>query len=746
MIAPIGRNAQHTKGTSDERRHTSLAARIAFTYSAFLLICLILGVILYASSTNNARQSFWTQRYVNFESSVVTMDGHIKTLDSYARQLLNHSTFIRFVNMKTTDEYGYYTTAYEIRRLLSDRMFIFASMPVKNCQIYLKHTDYVISGSQFTEAEQYYSLYRRFQTEQYEALMNIFLESGAEGRMIDLSLFSGIAGDLMLVRDMDAILPRSTPAIIWFEWDVERLRVLFLPEDAGEEAVLLCADGDGIRQFAFWGENAQEELINSLPDLQYDEAGVATYGDMHVMRYVSTENGWTYWLAIPERLSSIALGNYDMLFIIILLLALMGGGAVVFLMVRRNMQPIEQLGEKLQQSEGSRLKLQEEVDAQRPAVLTTYVRKLLSGHIGSDEEFAYIMHSLGLEEESMRHVVLYCVVYNQSNSLDIPDTYEAVSNALPAYLDTGYPVYFYEMSSDFYAVLASYGKNTEDPLMDLQSRVLALHDHLLMEHSLWLYAGVGRLCSQSMSLWESYEQARTAARYTARHHIFLPYEVMHKDTQSVYYPIEMSTKLMHFITSGNKAQVQEMFAVIHRENIEERTLSINRLDFLLSDLRNTLLKARFTINEAEIDPEAKALLEEIDKGLLEPLDFAQSERLALLLCPFFQKVAVPGNPVPEVEKYLRENFTDPSMCLSKLSDRFHISESYLSHLFKERTGQNFSVYLENLRLTEASRRLKEDKSCSLQTLYLELGYNNAASFRRAFKKRFGITPSAMREM
>ena len=90
-----------------------------------------------------------------------------------------------------------------------------------------------------------------------------------------------------------------------------------------------------------------------------------------------------------------------------------------------------------------------------------------------------------------------------------------------------------------------------------------------------------------------------------------------------------------------------------------------------------------------------------------------------------------------------ENFTDPSLCLTKLSDHFNISESYLSHLFKDKTGQNFSVYLENLRLNEAVRRLKQGH-CNLTELAMELGYNNAITFRRAFKKRYGMTPSEMK--
>ena len=96
----------------------------------------------------------------------------------------------------------------------------------------------------------------------------------------------------------------------------------------------------------------------------------------------------------------------------------------------------------------------------------------------------------------------------------------------------------------------------------------------------------------------------------------------------------------------------------------------------------------------------------------------------------------------DIVAYIRANYKDPSLCLNKLSDEFGISESYFSHMFKENMNINFSVYLEDLRLNEAARLIKEGNS-NLTEVSFEVGYNNPTSFRRAFKKKFGVTPSAM---
>ena len=97
-------------------------------------------------------------------------------------------------------------------------------------------------------------------------------------------------------------------------------------------------------------------------------------------------------------------------------------------------------------------------------------------------------------------------------------------------------------------------------------------------------------------------------------------------------------------------------------------------------------------------------LRQIDKHLAQQATLPLCESIAAALCGFFSESAKPSDPIPEIREYLKKNYSDPSICLSMLSNQFHISESYLSHLFKEKTGENFSIHLEKLRLSEAAKR------------------------------------------
>ena len=721
------------------KRRPGLSLTLALSYSCFLLLCLFLVAALYVSSTQTARESYWQRQAVDFERAVAAMDEDLAAMDNYTRQLLIDSTFIRFSGMKGMQDRGFMYTAYEVMQSLASRLFSLSALPVNDSRIYLRQSGYVISGSQFTEVKQFYTDWRSYINARYEDWFARITSVDGQGECVDISAYSGREGDYVFARDVNAIMNRHIPAVIWFELDMVKIRDRFLPE--GVQAVVTVNDGNGGRQMLMASDPTSAALAEKMDAQAVDGRGFALMDGRVVIRRKGERQGWVYTIALPRALCDQALGNSDVLFWLMMGLSVLFGGALIAWLVQRNMRPVRQLSTKLTEAQGDNERLQREMDTQRPMLQTSYLRKLLSGHVSSAEEFEYILRFLGLRD-GQRFYVLFLVAYQQDSAPGDPArVQDLLADALARHLDNGHPPLYYVTLSDEFIVLATYEADAPDPIMDLQHRVLALHEDLLQNHSLWVYAGVGKGCDQAQSLWEGYEQARRAARYTPKGHIFLPYEFIRKDADTLYYPVEISAKLQHFITTGNAKQTTEMFALLRRENLEERSLPLFLLNFLLSDLKNTLLKARF--QAADGDPANRERLSRVDERLSGPISFPVLEACAGQLCECFTRTVDPADPIADVQKYLSENFTDPSMCLTKLSDQFHISESYLSHLFKDKTGQNVSVYLETLRLTAAADRLR-DPACNLSALYAELGYNNPTTFRRAFKKRYGITPSEMR--
>ncbi|MGN0779633.1 MAG: helix-turn-helix domain-containing protein [Aristaeellaceae bacterium] len=707
---------------------------IALSYAAFLLVCLMLVLVIFLSSTHTSRETYWSQQAAHLETDAATMHSYVTGMKTYSHQLMTDSTFLRLSHMDQSDMTGLVSTAEEVMRRLSMRSFGLLNLPVTSSHIYLEKSGYVIASSHFSEMEQYYRAYRLFQLGRYDAWCQLLATAPTGGEFVDVSAYTGVPDSLFFFQRLETRLQPPDTSVIWFELDVPALHAMFMHEGMEGASLSICAaDGTPLLHLG-------EHLPDAFPE--FDVNGMGDLGGYRFIRRYDAA-GWSYVMALPHQLCNAAVGNFDPLAVGVLILSLLGGIAVVCLLARSTMRPIHLLDTQLTQVRSDNADLLRQLDAQRPALQASYVRKLLSGHVSTAEEFAYMMRYLHLEGDC-RYYVLFCTAHQQGSTPEDPQNeYDTLAEHLEEYLSAPHPLYFYTTLDRNFVVLTTYDQHAPDPLMDLQRRVVELHDDLAAHHSLWFYAGVGTGCTQPQQLWESYEQARTAARYTAQHHIFLPYEFIRKDADSWYYPIEISAKLLHFITTGNQQQVTEMFALIYRENIQERSLAVPLLSLLLSDLKNTLLKARFQVARPQSEEE-QAALRRLDERLYAAPTFPLLESCAMTLCGFFVRTEVPSDPVPEIERYLQENFSDPSLCLSKLSDRFNISESYLSHLFKDRTGQNFSVYLEKLRMNECMRRLA-DPACNLSTLYLDLGYTNPTTLRRAFKKNYGVSPSEMRQ-
>lgn len=712
----------------------STSSFIALCYSAFLIVCLALVLVICVSSTQSSRESYWNQHAARLDANAATMGTYMETMDTYIHQLVTDNTFLRLSQMDGSDMTRFVSTASDFMGKLTERSYGLINLPVTSSHIYLESSGYVVATSHLTEMEQYYRLYRSFQPAYYDQWMDMLSGATSDGTFVDASCYTGTADSVFYVRRISSHTQTQLSAVIWLELDTAALKELFLPEDVPEASIYLY-NSRGVQVLTL-GSTAI-----TLLDTQLTGSDMADMAQSRLIRRTD-DRGWSYVLLLPHRLCDEAIGGMDTLAVLIFSLCLLVGAAVVFHLIRRSVRPYHQLSTQLTQAQDDNADLQRQIDAQRPALQASYVRTLLSGHVSSAEEFAYMMRYLHLEGNN-RYYVLYCVAHRQDEAPgNAASDFDTLTEHLEEYLTGQFPLYYYVTLSNELVVLATYPQSFADPLMDLQQRVVELHDDLAAQHGLWFYAGVGSGCVSPQQLWESYEQSRTAARYTARHHIFLPYEYISKDTESWYYPIEISAKLLHFITTGNQQQVTEMFQLIYRENVQERSLSVSLLNLLLSDLRNTLFKARFQIAPSQ-NPERTAQLSQLDERLHQPPTFPLLEKNALALCAFFTRTQEPSDPIPEIERYLQENFSDPSLCLSKLSDRYNISESYLSHLFKDRTGQNFSVYLEKLRMNEAARRLA-DKHCNLSTLYVDLGYTNPTTLRRAFKKHFGMNPSEMK--
>ena len=746
-------NTKTTKNNADSTTEKqSLMLRMVTSYSIFLLVILILFLYLYQSTFKNVETQYNFQEQSTLVSNVELFEKDLKIMNVYCRQLLQNNNFRKLLSYHDPQSADFLDMGNALATTLSTDVYPEALLPIEEVYCYLPNTEYILSPTYFISEDRYYKWMKRYADAEHDNWLKALTDSSNYYHFIPMD---DIAPNFsknyyMYMINMNDLYYMEADAVVCFVLEKEELSSLFSSGSSKESLYnFLIASNEQNESFL--------ELCGGY-DVSFSDVNTLSYtnGFAHynlngqaatVGSYTSELTGYTYYYSFPTFNSSAGVFGKQMLYISCFIIAFLLGIALIVRFSKRNVAPIIELGQELNEAVEAQNHLQEVVDSQRPIICNTYVRQLLTGLVASTEEASYIKEYLNLIGESLCYNGLYIVAYNNAGDSgestqpirSAEDFNQIIMEALQNYF--GMPLYCFSPSDRTYALLLACSKEDEANLIiKANETIVQLHNYLLDTYGIWLFAGIGKNTDSLTNVWESYQQAIESINYTSKNYFFFPYEFIKKDSNAFYYPPELSTKLIHFITTGNTSQVLELFNLIHQENIEERSLPINLLKFLLSDIRNTLLKARFALPSGV----SAEITSQLDEQFNQHVTFKLCEDIALTLCKLFTVESDDTSLVTAIEKYIEKNYMDPSMGLNKISDEFQISESYFSHMFKEKTGVNFSTYLENIRMSEAARMIKET-DIILNELYISVGYNNANTFRRAFKKIYGVTPSNMRE-
>ncbi len=98
--------------------------------------------------------------------------------------------------------------------------------------------------------------------------------------------------------------------------------------------------------------------------------------------------------------------------------------------------------------------------------------------------------------------------------------------------------------------------------------------------------------------------------------------------------------------------------------------------------------------------------------------------------------------IEKIQIYIQRNY-QKNLTQDFISSLFYINRSYLSTLFKARTGQKFIDYLNDIRISRSQELLRHSDKKMYQ-IARSVGYDNVKYFFRIFKKKNGESPEQWR--
>ncbi|HHV11116.1 MAG TPA: response regulator [Clostridiales bacterium] len=100
--------------------------------------------------------------------------------------------------------------------------------------------------------------------------------------------------------------------------------------------------------------------------------------------------------------------------------------------------------------------------------------------------------------------------------------------------------------------------------------------------------------------------------------------------------------------------------------------------------------------------------------------------------------------IADAKKFMMDHFQDEQLTINSIAASLHVSTSYLSRVFKKRTGMTCIEYITNKRIERAKSFLANTEMKHHQIVQ-EIGYSNVYYFSVQFKKITGETPGQYRK-
>lgn len=104
------------------------------------------------------------------------------------------------------------------------------------------------------------------------------------------------------------------------------------------------------------------------------------------------------------------------------------------------------------------------------------------------------------------------------------------------------------------------------------------------------------------------------------------------------------------------------------------------------------------------------------------------------------KNKVESDRMNKVFEFVMNNFTR-EITLAEVASEVNLAENSFSRYFSQRTRKSFITFLNEVRLSHASKLLQENK-LSVSEICFASGYNNLSHFNRQFKNMYQVSPLA----
>ncbi|MGF0040608.1 response regulator transcription factor [Peptoniphilaceae bacterium SGI.131] len=144
----------------------------------------------------------------------------------------------------------------------------------------------------------------------------------------------------------------------------------------------------------------------------------------------------------------------------------------------------------------------------------------------------------------------------------------------------------------------------------------------------------------------------------------------------------------------------------------------------------------------------KAIELGVSSYLLKPINYKEFRKILQSVCDAYSRDLLANNEGDKISAtpidYIKNNYMNSDLTLLLVARDLYMSTSYVAKYIKDRSGYNFTDYLNMYRLN-ISKKLMANQDLTFKEIADLVGYTSQHYFSRVFKNYFGVSPSDYRK-
>jgi two-component system, response regulator YesN len=269
-----------------------------------------------------------------------------------------------------------------------------------------------------------------------------------------------------------------------------------------------------------------------------------------------------------------------------------------------------------------------------------------------------------------------------------------------------------------------------------------------VDESMKIYLGIGCTYDNVMRAPESYMEAGKA----------LEYRYVKKDSLLYHKSIADFFKGRSVVTPEVEARIQDYLLIGDVKSLEEYIMrmltDLNKIDrsdngivfdtcieilLIINKCLSNYVDREKTFTPNDYNAIRTLLKKDNYNDIIGFISIYLRESMSMINA---NKEKPMGFAIENVIKYINEHYNE-NITLHKLSEIVYMHPTYLSKLFKEKTGESFIDYVMRVRIDQA-KKLLENLSLRIYDVCEMVGYDGPKHFSKVFKDLTGSTPKEYR--